>query len=63
MAALITRMALQSQRRAELDAIRIDRALTAAEQAEADRLADRLYMREWRRTLGNPQSRATPHGA
>jgi hypothetical protein len=63
MATLITRLALQTRRRAELDAIRLDRALTPAEQAEADRLADRLYMREWRRTFGNQRARTPHHGA
>lgn len=44
------RMPVPDQRRrmAELDAIRLERPLTAAEQAEADRLANRAYHREWR---------------
>jgi len=41
-------LAQQLQRSAELDAIRLTRKLTAEEQAEADRLADRAYMRAWR---------------
>jgi hypothetical protein len=41
-------LAQQLQRSAELDAIRLARKLTAEEQAEADRLADRAYMRAWR---------------
>lgn len=43
------RAAEEARRRAELDRIRIDRRLTDDEQAEHDRLAQRLYMREWRR--------------
>lgn len=44
------RIALSEQlrRAAELDAIRLERRLTPAEQAEADNLADRAYMRQWR---------------
>lgn len=38
----------QLRRTAELDAIRLQRRLTPAEQAEADNLADRAYMRQWR---------------
>lgn len=41
-------LAEQLRRAAELDAIRLQRPLTAAEQAEADNLADRAYMRQWR---------------
>lgn len=42
------RLAEQRRRVAELDAIRIDRRLTGEEQAEADRLTQRLYMRVYR---------------
>lgn len=44
------RIALSEQlrRASELDAIRLERCLTPAEQAEADNLADRAYMRQWR---------------
>ncbi|WP_298290302.1 hypothetical protein [Novosphingobium sp.] len=38
----------QLRRAAELDALRLQRALTASEQAEADNLADRAYHRAWR---------------
>ena len=40
-------LADQRRRMAELDAIRLQRGLTAGEQAEADRLAHRAYMRAW----------------
>lgn len=38
----------QLRRTAELDALRLQRPLTAAEQAEADSLINRAYQREWR---------------
>ncbi|MFN3424522.1 MAG: hypothetical protein ACK40C_07445 [Novosphingobium meiothermophilum] len=38
----------QVRRLAELDAIRLERPLTAAEQAEADTLTNRAYHRQWR---------------
>lgn len=38
----------QLRRMAELDALRVERGLTASEQAEADNLADRAYHRQWR---------------
>ncbi len=38
----------QVRRLAELDAIRLERPLTAAEQAEADTLTNRAYHRHWR---------------
>ncbi|NLR72841.1 hypothetical protein HGI47_18355 [Novosphingobium sp. ERN07] len=41
-------VAQQLRRTAELDALRLLRPLTAAEQAEADNLADRAYQRQWR---------------
>lgn len=41
-------VAEQLRRTAELDALRLQRPLTAAEQAEADNLADRAYHRHWR---------------
>ena len=41
-------VAQQLRRMAELDALRLQRALTASEQAEADNLAYRTYQREWR---------------
>ncbi|MFN3553424.1 MAG: hypothetical protein ACK4UL_09975 [Novosphingobium meiothermophilum] len=37
----------QVRRLAELDAIRLERPLTAAEQAEADTLTNRAYHRQW----------------
>ena len=37
----------QLRRSSELDAIRLTRGLTAAEQDEAERLAHRAYMRAW----------------
>lgn len=46
---LVGRYAQEAERRAELDAIRAARRLTDAEQAEHDRLINRLYMREWRK--------------
>ena len=45
------RFAREAARRTELDRIRIERRLTAAELAEADLLAGRLYMREYRAQL------------
>ena len=48
---LAGRYAQEAERRDELDRIRIERPLTAAEYAEHDLLAGRLYMREYRRTL------------
>lgn len=53
----------QGHRRAELDTIRLARPLTAAEQAEADTLTARLYMREWRRSIATPPQRSTSHAA
>jgi len=44
-----TSIARQRQRSAELDQLRLQRRLTEFEQAEADRLTQALYMREWRR--------------
>lgn len=41
-------VAQQLRRMAELDALRLQRGLTASEQAEADNLAYRTYQREWR---------------
>lgn len=38
----------QLNRMTELDALRLQRGLTASEQAEADNLADRAYHRHWR---------------
>lgn len=46
---LAGRYAAEADRRAELDRIRVQRPLTIAEADEHDRLAARLYMREWRR--------------
>lgn len=43
-------VAQQLRRMAELDALRLQRGLTASEQAEADNLAYRTYQREWRAT-------------
>lgn len=39
----------QLRRTRELDRLRTIRGLTAEERAEADSLAHRAYMREWRR--------------
>lgn len=44
----IAPMAEQRRRAAELDALRLSRRLTTAEQVEADRLADAAYHRLWR---------------
>lgn len=41
-------LAAQLQRTRELDVLRCERKLTAAEQAEADMLASRAQMRAWR---------------
>lgn len=41
-------VAEQLARTAELDRIRCQRKLTASEQAEADNLAGRAYIRNWR---------------
>lgn len=41
-------VAQQLRRMAELDALRLQRGLTASELAEADNLAYRTYQREWR---------------
>jgi len=41
-------VAEQRARQRQLDLIRIERGLTSAEQAEADRLAAREQMRAWR---------------
>lgn len=41
-------LADQRRRSAELDAIRMQRKLTPEEQAEADNLVQRAYLREWR---------------
>lgn len=41
-------VAEQLARTAELDRIRCQRKLTVAEQAEADNLAGRAYIRTWR---------------
>lgn len=43
-----TPVAAQLARSQQLDAIRAQRRLTAAEQAEADNLAGRAYFRAWR---------------
>ena len=56
-------LAQQRTRRAELDAARLHRQLTADERAEADTLTQRLYMREWRRTLATPRERHPSHAA
>lgn len=49
--ALASRFAQQRERARQLDALRIERGLTHAEQAEADRLADCLYQRVRRQQL------------
>lgn len=41
-------VAAQNARREELDSLRLERPLTEAEAAEADRLTHRLYLREYR---------------
>ena len=51
----------QRRRTAELDAIRLQRRLTAAERAEAASLAHRAYMHAWHAAT-NRQSRALPRG-
>ena len=56
-------IAQQRTRRAELDTLRLRRPLTAEERAEADTLAQRLYMREWRRSLTTPRERHPGHAA
>lgn len=61
-------VAEQLRRAAELDALRLQRQLTEAEQAEADNLADRAYHRHWRamqreqgaRIVSNLAARMTP---
>jgi DnaJ-domain-containing protein 1 len=55
-------LAQQIARRAELDTLRLSRRLTPSEAAEADNLAQRLYMREFRRSLSQPR-RQTHHAA
>lgn len=50
-AARTTRLAQQRARAEQLDAIRLERPLTNAEQAEADQLASRHYMRVWRQQM------------
>ncbi len=45
----------QVRRRHELDAIRMQRALTAAERAEDDDLAQRFAQRVWRAQLRTPR--------
>jgi hypothetical protein len=39
----------QRRRASELDGLRLRRQLTTSERREADRLAHKLYMREWRK--------------
>jgi DNA/RNA-binding domain of Phe-tRNA-synthetase-like protein len=63
MVSLHTRFAAQRARAAELDTIRLQRPLTVQERNEADNLADRLYMREWRRTFGRAGRRQSSHAA
>ena len=48
---IAARYAREAARRDELDRMRVARGLTAAELAEDNLLAGRLYMREWRRQL------------
>lgn len=52
-------VAQQAARRAELDTLRTTRLLTLAERAEAESLTNRLYQREWRRTVSVPRPQAT----
>lgn len=52
-----SRFAAQRDRSAQLDDIRLQRRLTDAEQAEADRLAHCLYMREWRAAQAKIEAR------
>lgn len=49
----------QRARRDQLDALRLARPLTDAERAEAERLTNALYLREWRRAAYQPR-RAAP---
>lgn len=49
-------IALQRQRSEELDNIRLQRRLTDPEQAEADTLAHRLYMRQWRAQMAEREA-------
>lgn len=44
-------VAQQGERRRQLDALRLQRRLTPEERAEADDLANRLYMRVWAASL------------
>ncbi len=48
-------LADQIRRRRELDAIRMQRALTPAERAEDDDLAERFAKRVWRAQLRSPR--------
>lgn len=52
-----SRFAAQRERSAQLDEIRLQRRLTGPEQAEADRLAHCLYMREWRAAQAKVEAR------
>jgi hypothetical protein len=45
-----TSVAQQRARTAELDRLRLQRPLTPQEQAEADSLSNRAYLRAWRAT-------------
>ena len=64
MVTLHQRLAAQRTRAAELDTIRLSRPLTPHERTEADTLTARLYMREWRRSIGAPPARRpSPHAA
>jgi predicted glycosyltransferase len=45
-----TSLSEQRARTAELDRLRLQRPLTPQEQAEADNLAHRAYLRAWRAT-------------
>ena len=49
-------VAQQGERRRQLDAFRLQRRLTPEERAEADDLAERLYMRVWAASLRQSQA-------
>lgn len=54
-------VAEQLARTAELDRIRCQRKLTEAEQAEADNLAERAYIRAWRAVQAEAERKLLPH--